>query len=108
MSNNIILSDGGGNIKAQYSGSAWAFQDNIKFNKGTNKTTDIVSVNSTVTVNNSLVTATSIILLTTQNGDVAGTVYPAVVMNKGTGTFDIVHDYGGTLDVAYMIINPTT
>jgi uncharacterized protein YaiI (UPF0178 family)/uncharacterized coiled-coil protein SlyX len=107
ISNNIILSDGQQNVRAQYSGSAWSFQDNIKFNKGTNKTTDIVSVNGSVTVNNSLVTGGSIILLTTQNGDVAGTMYPAVVMNKGTGAFDIVHDYGGTLQVAYLIINPT-
>lgn len=106
IDNNIILSDGQQNIKAQYSGSAWAFQDNIKFNKGTNKTTDIVSVNGSATVNNSLVTAASIILVTTQNSG-TGPVYPAVVLNKGTGTFDIAHNFGSALDVAYMIINPT-
>ena len=106
ISNNIVLADGQQNVKAQYSGSAWSFQDNIKFNKGTNKTTDIVSVNGSATVNNSLVTAASIILVTTQNSG-TGPVYPAVVLNKGTGTFDIAHNYGGNLDVAYMIINPT-
>jgi hypothetical protein len=106
ISNNIILSDGQQNIKAQYSGSAWSFQDNIKLNKGTNKTTDIVSVNGSATVNNSLVTAASIILVTTQNSG-TGPVYPAVVLNKGAGTFDIAHNFGSALDVAYMIINPT-
>jgi hypothetical protein len=106
ISNNIILSDGQQNIRAQYSGSAWSFQDNIKLNKGTNKTTDIVSVNGSATVNNSLVTAASIILVTTQNSG-TGPVYPAVVLNKGTGTFDIAHNFGSALDVAYMIINPT-
>jgi hypothetical protein len=106
IDNNIILSDGQQNIKAQYSGSAWSFQDNIKLNKGTNKTTDIVSVNGSATVNNSLVTAASIILVTTQNSG-TGPVYPAVVLNKGTGTFDIAHNFGSALDVAYMIINPT-
>jgi hypothetical protein len=106
IDNNIILSDGQQNVKAQYSGSAWAFQDGIKLNKGTNKTTDIVSVNSTLTVSNSLVTANSIILVTTQNST-TGPVYPAVVLNKGAGTFDIAHNLAGTLDVAYLIINPT-
>jgi len=105
LNNNIILADGQGNIKAQYSGSAWSFQDGIKLNTGTNKTTDIVSVNSTLTVNNSLVTANSIIFLTTQNSGTSP-VYPAVVTSKGTGTFDIAHSYGGALNVAYLIINP--
>jgi hypothetical protein len=106
FNNNIILADGSGNIKAQYSGSAWSLQDDIKFNKGTNKTTDIVSVNSTATITNSLVTNASIILVTTQNSG-TGPVYPAVVLNKGTGTFDIAHNFAGALDVAYLIINPT-
>jgi hypothetical protein len=78
---------------------------NVKLDRGTNKSSDIVSVNGSLTVSNSLVTNNSIILVTTQNGSVAGTEYPAVVMNKGTGTFDIVHNYGGNLDVAYLIIN---
>ena len=106
IDNNIILSDGQQNIKAQYSGSAWSLQDGIKLNKGSNKTTDIVSVNSTLTVSNSLVTATSIILVTTQNST-TGPVYPAVITSKGAGTFDIAHNFGGSLDVAYFIINPT-
>lgn len=105
--NNIILADGVGNVRAQYSGSAWAFQDNIKFNKGSNKTCDIVDVNSALTVSNSLVTIDSIILVTTQNSEVAGDEYPAVVSSKGSGTFTINHNYGGTLKVAYLIINPT-
>jgi hypothetical protein len=107
LNNNIILADGSGNVKAQYSGSAWSLQDGIKLNKGTNKTCDIVSVNGSVTVTNSLVTTDSIILVTTQNGVVGADEYPAVVNAKGTGTFDIAHSYGGTLSVAYLIINPT-
>jgi hypothetical protein len=78
----------------------------FKLSTSTNKPMGIVSVNSSLTVTNSLVTNSSIILVTTQNGSVGGIEYAAVVMNKGTGTFDIVHDYGGTLDVAYLIINP--
>jgi uncharacterized coiled-coil protein SlyX len=106
LSNNIILADGSGTIKAQYSGSAWSFQDGIKLNVGSNKTTDVVSVNATLTVSNSLVTANSIILVTTQNST-TGPVYPAVVTSKGAGTFSIAHNFGGNLDVAYLIINPT-
>ena len=105
--NNIILADGVGNVRARYSGSAWAFQDNIKFNKGSNKTTDIVTVNSSLTVSNSLVTSDSIILVTTQDNQNAPSIYPATVSSKGTGTFTINHNYGGNLQVAYLIINPT-
>ena len=109
INNNIILADGAGTIKAQYSGSAWSFQDGIKLNKGTDKPCDIVSVGSTsLTVNNSLVTANSIILVTTQNGVVGVDEYPAVVTNKTNGSFVIQHNYGGTLSVGYLIINPTT
>jgi hypothetical protein len=53
------------------------------------------------------VTTNSIILVTTQNGVVGVDEYPAVVNAKGSGTFDIAHNYGGALDVAYLIINPT-
>ena len=52
-------------------------------------------------------TSNSIILVTTQNGVVGVDEYPAVVNAKGTGTFDIAHNYGGALNVAYLIINPT-
>jgi hypothetical protein len=106
LTNNIILADGQGQVKAQYSGSAWSLQDGIKLNVGSNKTTDVVSVNATLTVSNSLVTANSIILVTTQNST-TGPVYPAVVTSKGAGTFSIAHNFGGNLDVAYLIINPT-
>jgi hypothetical protein len=106
LTNNIILADGQGNVKAQYSGSAWSLQDGIKLNVSSNKTTDVVSVNATLTVSNSLVTANSIILVTTQNST-TGPVYPAVVTSKGAGTFSIAHNFGGNLDVAYLIINAT-
>jgi hypothetical protein len=78
----------------------------VKLSKGSNKTCDIVSVNGSLTVSNSLVTTNSIILVTTQNGVVGSDEYPAVVTNKGAGTFDIQHNYAGSLDVAYLIINP--
>jgi len=66
-----------------------------------------VNVNASATVFNSLVTTNSIILLTTQNG-LAGSSgkYPAVVHNKQNGSFEIYHNWGGTLQVAYLIINP--
>jgi hypothetical protein len=78
----------------------------FKLSTASDKPAGIVSVNSSLTVTNSLVTTNSIILVTTQNGSVGGVEYAAVVMNKGAGTFDIVHDYGGTLSVGYLIINP--
>jgi hypothetical protein len=108
LNDNIILADGAGNARAQYSGSAWSLQDGIKLNKGSNKTTDIVTVNGSLTVSNSLVTIDSIILVTTQDAENAPAPYPAVVSNKGTGTFGISHGYAGNLKVAYLIINPTT
>lgn len=108
MNSSIVLADGSGNVRAQYDSSAWSLQGEIKLNKGSNKPCDIVSVGSGgLTVSNSLVTGASIILLTTQNSSVAGNDYPAVVSTKGTGTFTIEHSYGGNLDVAYLIINPT-
>ena len=107
LENNIILADGVGNKRAQYSGSAWSFQDEIRFNKGGNKPCDIVSVANGATVNNSLVTTNSIILLTTQNGVISSDEYPAVVSNKQNGSFEIHHNAGSNLNVAYLIINPT-
>ena len=78
----------------------------FKLSTASNKPAGIVSVNGSATVTNSLVTTDSIILVTTQNGVVGTDEYPAVVNAKGTGTFDIAHSYGGTLNVAYLIINP--
>ena len=108
LTNNIILADGSGTAKAQYSGSAWSFQDGIKLNVGSNKPADIVSVlNGNATVNNSLATTSSIILLTTQEL-VNGGQYPAIVGNKTNGSFDIKTNQSETVKVAYLIINPTT
>jgi uncharacterized coiled-coil protein SlyX len=109
LTNNIILADGSGTAKAQYSGSAWSFQGEIKLNKGSDKPCDIVTVGSGgTTVNNSLVTSNSIILVTTQQlgGTDPGT-HPAVVHSKTTGSFVIKHGLGDSLLVAYLIINPT-
>ena len=67
--------------------------NDMKLNRGSNKPSDIVSVNTSTTVFNTLVTSNSIILLTTQNG-VAGSSgkYPAVVHNKQDGSFEIHHN----------------
>ena len=108
INNNIILADGAGTIKAQYSGSAWSLQDGIKLNKGSNKTSDIVTVNASATISNSLVTVDSIILVTCQDRENQAGVYPPVVGNKGTGTFDIFTNIASNMKVAYLIINPTT
>jgi hypothetical protein len=110
LNNNIILSDGQGNVKAQYSGSAWSFQDEIRLNKGSDKPSDIVTVASGgTTVNNSLVTSNSIILVTTQElGGTDPQVHAAVVHSKTTGSFIIKHTLADNLQVAYLIINPTT
>jgi uncharacterized coiled-coil protein SlyX len=79
----------------------------VKVNKGSNKTSDIVTVGSGgLTVSSSLVTSNSIILATTQDSNVAGGTYPAVVGNKTNGSFSLSHNYGGNLQVAYLIINP--
>jgi hypothetical protein len=55
----------------------------------------------------SLATTDSIILVTTQNSSVGGDEYPAVVSSKTNGSFGISHNYGGTLEVGYLIINAT-
>ncbi len=107
IDNNIILADGVGNVRAQYSGSAWSFQNDIKFNKGSNKTTDIVTVNGSATINNSLVTADSIIIVTCQDRQNQADEYPPVVGNKTTGAFDIFTNVSTNMQVAYLIINPT-
>jgi len=107
LNNNIILANGTGTVKAQYSGSAWSFQDDIRFNKGSNKTSDIVTVNASATISNSLVTANSIILVTCQDRQNQADEYPPVVGNKTTGTFDIFTNVATNMEVAYLIINPT-
>jgi hypothetical protein len=107
-SDNLYLYGGLEVQNAITASSGLSVQGDVKLSKGSNKTCDIVSVNGSATISNSLVTANSIILVTTQNGVVGTDEYPAVVNAKGTGTFDIAHSYGGSLDVAYLIINPTT
>jgi hypothetical protein len=124
-SNNFYLTNNNfSSINADRSGSLmWGKMDNTTANqtlqinaktnvtnellltRGSNKQSDIVSVNGSATISNSLVTSNSIILVTTQNGLVGTDEYPAVVSNKGTGTFDINHNYAGALDVGYLIIN---
>ena len=79
--------------------------DDMKLNRGINKPCDIVSVNTSTTVYNTLVTSNSIILVTTQNGLSNSGRYPAVVHNKQNGSFEIHHNLSGTLQVAYLIIN---
>jgi hypothetical protein len=78
----------------------------VKVNKGSNKTSDIVTVNGTATISNSLVTSDSIILVTCQDRQNQADEYPPVVGNKGTGTFDIFTNVSTNMQVAYLIINP--
>jgi hypothetical protein len=78
----------------------------VKVNKGSDKTSDIVTVNGTATISNSLVTSDSIILVTCQDRQNQADEYPPVVGNKGTGTFDIFTNVATNMQVAYLIINP--
>jgi hypothetical protein len=83
-------------------------QNELRLSRGSDKPSGIVSVGSSgATVTNSLVTTDSIILVTTQNSSVGGDEYPAVVGTKSTGSFTVSHNYGGTLEVGYLIINQT-
>jgi hypothetical protein len=79
----------------------------VKVNTGSSGSAGIVSVDGTTgtTVNNGLVTSNSIILATTQELG-AGSKYPAVVSGKTNGSFTLNHNFGGNLDVGYLIINP--
>jgi hypothetical protein len=78
----------------------------IKVNTGSSGSAAIVSVANGATVYNGLVNSNSIILLTTQNGVISNVEYPAVVNNKQNGSFEIHHNAGSDLNVAYLIINP--
>jgi hypothetical protein len=107
LNNNIILSDGSGAVKAQYSGGAWSLQGEIKLNKGSDTPCDVITVqNGTMTVSNSLVTSNSVILLTVQQL-VNGSQFAAIVTDKTTGSFTIRTNQGNNINVAYLIINPT-
>jgi hypothetical protein len=79
---------------------------NIKVNTSTSASAGIVSVASGgTTVTNGLAKSTSIILATTQDLG-SGDEYPAVVSGKTDGSFTLNHNFGGSLNVAYLIINP--
>jgi hypothetical protein len=77
----------------------------VKMNTGSSGSAGIVSIASGGTVNNGLVTSNSIILVTTQELG-SGQEYPASVSGKTNGSFQIDHNFGGNLSVAYLIINP--
>ena len=81
----------------------------LKLSNGTNKQTGTATLNGgnpgTVTVSNSLVSASSLIFLTKQTGNHPGGV---LITTKGTGTFTITStENGDTDEVAWMIINPS-
>jgi hypothetical protein len=109
LNNNIILADGFGNVKAQYSGSAWSFDGGLNLEQGTDKPSGVVSLSPTGSiVTNSLVTPNSIIIATVQNNDTTpGTNYFATVGSITTGSFSVNTNYSGFgLKVGYLIINP--
>jgi uncharacterized coiled-coil protein SlyX len=117
LNNNIILSDGNGNVELQYSGSTWTTENNfvvsgslsaandIKMGRGTDKPTNKVTVGSGgLIVSNSLVTADSYIFAT--NDTTVGN-YSPVVSNITNGSFSLSNGgYGGNISVMYMIVNP--
>jgi uncharacterized coiled-coil protein SlyX len=106
FSNNIILADGQGNVKAQYSGSAWSFQDEIKLNVGANKpagqgsaTTDGAGLG---TFTNSLITTSSIVLLSSLGS------YSIWGGACSAGSMVIASSLGSSgVSFNYLIINPT-
>ena len=77
----------------------------IRVDTGGSGSAAIVSVNGSLTVNNGLVTSNSIILATTQELN-SGNEYPAVVSGKTNGSFTLSHNFAGSLNVGYLIINP--
>jgi hypothetical protein len=110
LNDNIILADGAGNARAQYSGSAWSFIGGINLESGSGKTTGLVTADSSgTTVSNGLVTANSMIFLTPQDLDSGGNpVDRFTVYDKTTGSFKVKTDNGAaTTQFAYLIINPT-
>jgi hypothetical protein len=107
VNNNIILSTGGGNIKAQYNETAWLMKAPVNFTTGSNQQAGTAVLDGgnpgTVTVSNSLVTANSIIMLTKQT---LTNSHMVAVSSKGAGTFTITSNGNGDADtVGWFIIN---
>jgi len=107
VNNNIILSTGGGSIKAQYNETAWLMKAPVNFTTGSNQQAGTAvldgGVTASVVVSNSLVTANSIIMLTKQTNAEIGTV---AISSKGSGTFTIQSSGVADTDtVGWFIIN---
>jgi hypothetical protein len=107
VNNNIILSTGGGSIKAQYNETAWLMKAPVNFTTGSNQQAGTAVLDGanpgTVTVSNSLVTANSIIMLTKQT---LTNSHMVAVSSKGAGTFTITSNGNGDADtVGWFIIN---
>jgi hypothetical protein len=107
VNNNIILSTGGGSIKAQYNETAWLMKAPVNFTTGSNQQAGTAVLDGanpgTVTVSNSLVTANSIIMLTKQT---LTNAHMVAVSSKGAGTFTITSNGNGDTDtVGWFIIN---
>ena len=107
VNNNIILSTGGGSIKAQYNETAWLMEAPVNFTTGSNQQAGTAVLDGgnpgTVTVSNSLVTANSIIMLTKQT---LTNSHMVAVSSKGAGTFTITSNGNGDGDtVGWFIIN---
>jgi len=107
VNNNIILSTGGGSIKAQYNETAWLMKAPVNFTTGSNQQAGTAVLDGanpgTVVVSNSLVTANSIIMLTKQT---LTNAHMVAVSSKGAGTFTITSNGNGDTDtVGWFIIN---
>jgi hypothetical protein len=105
LDNNIILADGVGNVKAQYSGSAWSLHNEIKLtsNGPIGKVTLNFNSSAQATLSNSLINPTSIILITTIGGS------QIITLNgtPSTGSVLLQSNFASTAQTFnYLIINP--
>ncbi len=118
LSNNIILSDGQGNIKARHDATSWTLTGNVKLGtvgdgiyvkEGSNATMGTATLSGgTVTVSTTKVTANSRIYLTVNGGTLTnvGSVY---ISGRTSGTSFTITSMNvlDASDVAWLIIEPS-
>jgi hypothetical protein len=107
LDSNIILADGNGNARAQYSGSAWSLQGEIKLTDGgpIGVTTLSFDGSAQATLSNSLINSSSVILITCIGGASGQTIFLAQA--PSTGSVLLQSNYASTSQTFnYLIINP--
>jgi hypothetical protein len=107
LNNNIILADGNGNARAQYSGSAWSLQGEIKLTDGGPIGVTTLSFDNVAqaTLSNSLINTASVILITPIGGGGGGQIFLAQAPSTGS----VLLQSGQASTAAtfnYLIINP--